>query len=111
MAKLRIAEFILHDLETILAQWEAFAGRQLPASATMNPPALRDHAEQILQAVAKDLSTFQSRIILAEKSMGQALEFIDAAEAAAQTLAHFRLRSGFDINQLVAVYRALPTAG
>ncbi len=94
-------------MEAILAQWEAFAGTQLPASASMAPPALRDHAEAILLAVAKDLSTFQTKIAQAEKSRGLALQLIDAPETAAQTHAHLRLRSGFDINQLAAEYRAL----
>ncbi|MFJ1256858.1 ATP-binding protein [Cupriavidus sp. CuC1] len=104
---MRLADYILHDVESILAQWEAFAGTQLPASASMTPLALRDHAEQILRAVAKDLSTFQTKIAQAEKSRGLAPQLLDATETAAQTHAHLRLRSGFDINQLAAEYRAL----
>lgn len=46
---MRLTDFILHDMETILAQWEAFAGTQLPAAASMTPLTLRDHAEQILR--------------------------------------------------------------
>ncbi|WP_416046991.1 ATP-binding protein [Cupriavidus basilensis] len=104
---MRLADFILHDMEAILAQWEAFAGTQLPASASMDPPALRDHAEEILRAVAKDLSTFQTKVAQADKSRGVALQLIDAPETAAQMHAQLRLRSGFDINQLAAEYRAL----
>lgn len=62
MARMRLADFILRDMETILMQREAFTGPQLPAAASMNPRALRDHTEQILRAVAKDLSTFQTQI-------------------------------------------------
>jgi hypothetical protein len=47
-------------MERILAQWEAFAGSLLPAAAGMQSLALRDHAQQILEAVAKDLSTAQT---------------------------------------------------
>ena len=107
MAKMRLADFILRDMETILAQWEAFAGTQLPAATSMNPRALRDHTEQILRAIAEDLSTFQTKIAPAKKSRGLAPQLLDATETAAQTHAHLRLRSGFDINQLAAEYRAL----
>ena len=54
---MRLADFILRDMETILVQWEAFAATRLPAAARMMPLALRDHARQILEAVVRDLST------------------------------------------------------
>ncbi|SOE97153.1 hypothetical protein SAMN05414139_10228 [Burkholderia sp. D7] len=104
---MRLAEFILHDMERILAQWEAFAGSLLPAAAGMQSSALRDHAQQILEAVAKDLSTAQTREAQAEKSMGRAPKLADAAETAAQTHALLRARGGFNINQMAAEYRAL----
>jgi signal transduction histidine kinase len=104
---MRLADFILRDMELILAQWEAFAGTLLPAAAHMKSLALRDDAQQILEAVAKDLSTSQTREAQAEKSMGRAPKLIDAPETAAQTHALLRARGGFDINQLAAEYRAL----
>lgn len=104
---MRLADFILHDMETILVQWEAFAGTLLPAAANMQALALRDHAQQILQAVAKDLSTAQTREAQAEKSMGRAPTLSGAPETAAQTHALLRARSGFNIRQLAAEYRAL----
>ncbi|SAL04330.1 histidine kinase [Caballeronia arationis] len=104
---MRLAEFILRDMAGIVAQWEAFAATLLPAAASMEPLALRDHAEQILEAVAKDLSTSQSREAQAEKSMGLAGRPANSPETAAQTHALLRARSGFDIRQLVAEYRAL----
>lgn len=68
---------------------------------------LRDHAQQILVAGAKDLTTSQTREAQVEKSRGRAVPHQDAPETAAQTHAILRARSGFDINQLVAEYRAL----
>jgi hypothetical protein len=94
-------------MEPILSQWEAFAGTLLPAATGMKSLALRNHAQQILEAVAKDLSTPQSRDEQAEKSMGRAPRLVDAPATAAQTHALLRARSGFDINQLLAEYRAL----
>jgi signal transduction histidine kinase len=104
---MRLSEFILRDMEAILAQWEAFAGTQLPAAASMKSLALRDHAQEILQAVVNDLSTSQTQEAQAEKSMGRAPKLFDAPETAAQTHALLRAQSGFDINQLAAEYRAL----
>jgi signal transduction histidine kinase len=104
---MRLAEFIVRDMEAILLQWEAFAATLVPAAVDMKSLALRDHAQQILQAVAKDLSTAQTRKAQVEKSLGHAPVVIGASETAAQTHALLRARSGFDINQLAAEYRAL----
>lgn len=104
---MRLADFIVRDMDTILAQWEAFAGTLLPAAANMRSLALRDHAQQILEAIAQDLSTFQTPEAQFEKSIGQAPQLEGSSETAAQTHALLRARSGFDINQLAAEYRAL----
>ena len=104
---MRLADFILRNMETILGEWEAFAATLLPAAAGMTSLALRDDAKQILEAVAKDLSTPQTKEAQAEKSKGRAPKLTGASETAAQTHAVVRARSGFDINQLAAEYRAL----
>ncbi|SAL65041.1 sensor histidine kinase [Caballeronia humi] len=104
---MRLADFILQDMGRILMEWEAFAATLLPAAENMDSLALRDHAQQILQAVAKDLSTPQTTDAQREKSMGRAPKSIDAPETAAQTHALLRARGGFNINQMVAEYRAL----
>jgi signal transduction histidine kinase len=104
---MRLAEFILTDMETILAEWEMFAATQLPAAVSMTSLALRDHARQILEAVAKDLQTTQTKQAQADKSKGKAHQLLEAPETAAQTHAVLRAQSGFNINQLVAEYRAL----
>ncbi|HEV2853729.1 MAG TPA: sensor histidine kinase [Thermoanaerobaculia bacterium] len=104
---MRLADFILRNMEAILAQWEAFAAAQLPAAVRMTPLALRDHAQEILEAIAADLSTTQTREAQVEKSKGRAPVLSDAPETAAQTHAVLRARSGFNVSQLAAEYRAL----
>lgn len=104
---MRLSDFILRDAERILSEWEAFAATQLPAAADMSSLALRDHAQEILEAVAADLMTMQTREAQAAKSKGLAPHILDAPETAAQTHAVLRARSGFNINQLAAEYRAL----
>lgn len=102
-----LAEFILHNMEAILVEWEAFATTLDPAAQYMTPLALRDHAQQILEAVAADMSTPQTRQEQADKSQGKATKRVEAPETAAETHAMLRAKSGFDINQLAAEYRAL----
>ncbi|KVV49344.1 histidine kinase [Burkholderia territorii] len=104
---MRLADFIVRNMEPILVQWEAFAATLLPASKGMDSRGLRDHARQILEAVAKDLRTPQTREEQHEKSLGRVREPANANETAAQTHAVLRARRGFNINQLAAEYRAL----
>ncbi|MGF6918119.1 sensor histidine kinase [Paraburkholderia sp. 40] len=104
---MRLSDFIVQEMEPILAQWEAFAATLLPAAGNMGSLALRDHAQQILEAVARDLQTSQTREAQHEKSLGRAPWLTDAPETAAQSHAVLRARGGFNINQLAAEYRAL----
>lgn len=104
---MRLADFIPNHMEAILSEWETFAASMLPAAAHMTPLALRNHAQHILEAVAKDLTSGQTPHEQAEKSKGRLPAVRGAPETAAQTHAVLRARSGFDINQLVAEYRAL----
>ena len=102
---MRLAEFILENMERILAAWEDFARANQPPDGDMNPSALRDHAEAMLKVVALDLHTPQTARESEQKSQGLAPEKHEPT--AAQLHADERLRSGFAINLLVAEYRAL----
>src|SRR5688572_22571547 len=104
---MRLADFILQNMEAIVSRWEAFAATRLPAAKNMKSLALRNHAKQILEAIAKDIGTSQTGFAQAEKSKGRALALSDAPETAAETHAIIRAQSGFDIKQLAAEYRAL----
>jgi signal transduction histidine kinase len=104
---MKLADFIASDMESILVDWEAFARTLLPAAAGMDSLALRDHADEILQAVAEDMRVAQSSEQQRQKSLGLAPVPLNASETAAQTHAVMRARGGFDIKQLAAEYRAL----
>jgi signal transduction histidine kinase len=103
---MHLADFLLAETDAIVAEWEVFA-RGLPAGARLSRLDLRDHAQQILEAIAADLRTAQTREEQAAKSKGLAPVVLDAGETAAQTHAILRARAGFDIKQLVSEYRAL----
>lgn len=107
---MRLADFILRDMEAILSDWQAFAAGQFPAASSMQALALRDHAQQILEAVARDIRTPQSRDEQVQKSQGHAPQPMDAPQTAAQIHAVLRVRSGFEIVQLTGKYRALRTS-
>lgn len=101
---MRLATFILDNLEAILEEWEDFArGVETPQPA-LKPVSLRNHAEEILRAVAKDLVTPQTAKQQQDKSrgLGPVLE-----DTAAQTHAVLRLTDGFTLDQMVSEYRAL----
>ena len=81
---MRLDRFIHERMDDILAEWEAFAHTLLPAAGVMSELALRDHARQILQAIAKDIQTTQSAEEQLEKSQGLAPD-IEEGDSAAST--------------------------
>ncbi len=104
---MKLSSFILSEIDSIATEWEVFAAAQLPAAAQMGSLALRDHVEQILKAIAKDILTAQTSDEQSEKSKGRAARLREASNTAAETHALLRAESGFSINQMAAEYRAL----
>lgn len=98
--------FILEHMEEIVAEWEAFARTLSPASETMDSAALRDHAKEMLQTIAKDIETAQSDGQQERKSKGWAPVFF-GKETAAASHGSLRHAVGFDLPELVAEFRAL----
>jgi len=101
-----LAGFITANIDTILAEWERFARTLLPSAATMDTLALRDHARQILEAIAKDIVLPQTPAESGDKSKGTEDNDagVDTAAAVHGTLRH---TAGFDLRQLFAEFRAL----
>ena len=54
---MRLADFILANVEPILAEWESFARSIWPNGATADPAEMRDEAEDILRATAVDMQS------------------------------------------------------
>lgn len=104
---MRLADFILSNVEPILAGWEVFA-RSIGAGEHLDQLALRDHAPQILQATARDMKSPQSVSERATKSKGrdhsrENKPLDDASDAHAID----RLGLGFDMLEVMSEYRAL----
>jgi len=104
--RMTLASFIEENIDAIVTEWESFAVTLRPASETMTTLQLRDHAREILLAMASDLQTAQTDLQQTHKSKGWA-PVLDGRETAATTHGALRHHVGFDLRQLAAEYRAL----
>lgn len=105
---MRLGDFILANVEPILAEWEEFA-RSLAPGSTMDVIALRDHAEDILRVTARDMVSSQTAEQQADKSKGHGGGGTESArlDRASNEHAIARLGSGFNLIEVVSEYRAL----
>lgn len=104
---MKLSEFIVSEMPHILAEWETYAQTMRPAADAMSMVALRDHAEEMLRAVAVDIEEWQSPKEAIAKSKG--LDDDDGASAAALHGA-MRQASQFSLLQLSSEFRALRAA-
>src|SRR5688572_20627962 len=105
---MRLPDFILANIEPILAAWEGFA-RSIGAGAKMDKLALRDHAEDILRATVRDMNSAQTAGERSDKSIGHGAPGSASTrlDGASETHGVGRVGSGFDLAEVVAEYRAL----
>lgn len=103
---MKLSKFIIENMEAILNEWESFAETILPAAQSMGSVALRDHAKQILEAIAKDIETSQTAKEQSDKSK-DLLPIADIHDTAATIHGELRHLAGFDLRQLGSEYRAL----
>ncbi len=102
---MRLANFILGNIESIMHAWEDFA-RSLPPGSRMNVAALRNDAEQMLRFVAQDMETQQSSREQYLKSIGGGKQ-PDHDSSAARDHGLARAKDRFSLSELVSEYRAL----
>jgi hypothetical protein len=84
----RLADFILANVESILEQWETYALSIWPSGATAGVAEVRDDAEDFLRDIAIDMRSEQTGVERADKSNGRAAP-------------------GFDLEAVIAEHRAL----
>lgn len=108
-----LPDFILAHTETILREWETFARSIWPGPAASRD-VLRDHAKDMLIAVASDMKSSQTATEQTAKSKGLGGEGLnnqgeasDRVDNASKLHALNRLSSGFELRELVVEYRAL----
>jgi signal transduction histidine kinase len=103
----RLSQFILTHPEKILSEWEAFARSIVPSG--MDIAALRDHAREMLEVIARDLETPQTLREGSDKSKGRSDADPDPStpDTPAQAHGSGRAESGFTFEQMVSEYRAM----
>ena len=109
---MRLAEFILADVEPILAEWELFARSIWPAALNdpaNDPATLRDHVEEILRSAAADMMSDQTATQQSDKSKGDRDDSATSGRVnrASERHGSGRVGSGFELWAVVAEYRAL----
>ena len=101
---IRLANFIRAEIEPILRDWEKFAKTILHASH-MDKPGLRDHAREMLLAIADDLDFPQNESEQAAKARGLGPK--NGEESWAEVHGGARQTSGFSVMETVSEFRAL----
>ena len=107
---MRLAEFIVANVEPILVEWEAFARSIWPhGGATADPAEVRDDAEDILRATVSDMQSDQTGAQQTAKSKGagDTADEDSGLPRASSSHGRGRVTSGFDLWAVVAEYRAL----
>ena len=103
---MRLSNFIIENIETILQEWEEFAATLVPAAQKHNRVMLRDHANKMLRTIAADLARPQTAHEQAEKSKGHD-DSPAAEDTPAETHGAERLALGFSLDEAMSEYRAL----
>lgn len=105
-----LSDFIAANAARIATECEVFARSLLPAAEDLDSEALRDHATEMLMAIAADMKRPQTPEQQEEKSRGLAQALAGAPLTAAQQHGDGRAAHGFTIIQTVAEFRALRAA-
>lgn len=105
--EMRLFEFIPQNKERILQEWENFA-REIWPGDLPNIRILRDHAEEMLDALVADIQTPQSDHQRWKKSTGDGYQSTGSKSVDRSSARHAvsRVQSGFDLRALVSEFRA-----
>lgn len=102
---MHLTKFIAENHQIILDDWIAFAKSLKPWSKGLSNESLRDHAEELLNAVVADMTSPQTIEEQDEKSKGHGRQ--SSLGEIGTKHARDRLESGISIEQLVSEFRAL----
>jgi signal transduction histidine kinase len=97
--------FIHDHHEEIISEFAVFARTLIPRGTEMTAAELRDHAEEILTAVVRDIDTPQNGEEQARKSQGRGSANI--MKASGRLHADDRIAHGFAFRSVLAEFRAL----
>ena len=100
-----LSTFIRNHHDEIISEFAVFAKTLMPPGADMSEEELRDHAEDILNAVVHDISIAQTSSEQALKSQGRGSA--KTMEASGKLHADDRIHHGFPFRSVLAEFRAL----
>lgn len=103
---MKLSQFLKDHNDEILLEWDRFAKEVAPPGSDMSVSALRDHAKELLLAIANNIERTQSKNTQVEKSKGQ-LPAPGELGAAASLHGMLRHQGGFDLKEVAAEFRAL----
>jgi signal transduction histidine kinase len=103
--RMALGEFIAEHHDTIIGEFSVFARTLMPPGSETTEADLRDHAKDMLTAIARDLRTEQSAEEQSDKSQGHGSA--NAMEASGRLHAESRIDQGFSPAQVLAEFRAL----
>ncbi len=103
---MRLARFIKENADRILSEWDSFARTLHPAADSLDHTALRDHARQILDAIALDMEAPWRPAPPEGSTWGPAAP-ADKVKKAATVHGAMRQANDFTMLQLSAEYRVL----
>ena len=101
-----LGQFILSNMESLLQDWQDYAKSLFP-DADLSKTTLRDHAKEILEAIAADISEPQSSQAEADKSKGLTPDNSPGLKSAGERHALARAAEQFDLEQLIGEFRAV----
>ena len=101
-----LPDFIEKNREAILQEWDSFA-RSLDTERTMSPETQRDHAAQMLDAIANDMRTPESLVSKEQKGKGLSPDNSPELKTAGHEHAIARLAEQFSLSELVSEFRAI----
>lgn len=98
---MRVADYILNNIEPVFKEWEKFARGIWPDEVARSSE-LRDHACEMILTVIRKMKSGQTEL----RQNGTDAQLIDNVS---DLHANKRAKSGFHLQDLVADYRALRT--
>lgn len=102
---MRLSTFIRGHMQEIIDEWMIFAKKNAPSDGEMTDLALKDHAVEMLTAIAADIETQQSNAQQQDKSHGN--NDNNGGGSAASIHGELRQASNFSLLQLSSEFRAL----
>ncbi len=103
---MNLSNFIRHNLEKILQEWQDQAYAVQPESGSMDKKELRDHAEKILLGIVDRIDRSKSKQFREEQSQGLHPLLGNALRPAVEH-GNERHDFGFNMNDVLSEYRAL----